>query len=144
VTAICHAVVVELAGRPSFANYLKMIAIRNELRASEESRYHYSFVAIEASIWPFVDEPKTKVDLQIQIVKSAWTVYFADLRQHTTLSILAHFQNGDQQKTSYTDDERMSKFQLQRPSQTRATSIFVVISLRFFVTHFRDALPSLL
>jgi len=48
VAAICHAVIVELAGRPSLGNDLKMI--RNEFRASEESRYHYSFVAIEASI----------------------------------------------------------------------------------------------
>jgi len=62
---------------------------------------------------PFVDKPKTKVDLQIQIVKSAWTVYFADLWQHLTLSVLAHFQNGYQQKTSNTDDERVSKFQRQ-------------------------------
>jgi len=42
---------------------------------------------------------------------------FADLRQHLTLSIVhANFQNGDQQKTSNTDDERVYKFQLQRPS----------------------------
>jgi len=54
------------------------------------------------------------------------TVCFADIRQHLTLSILAHFQNGDQQTMSNTDDERVSKFQLQRPSQK--------ISLRFFVT----------
>jgi len=46
VAAICHAVVVQLAGRPSLGNDLKMIAIRNEFRASEESRYYYSFVAI--------------------------------------------------------------------------------------------------
>jgi len=77
---------------------------------------------------PFVDEPKTKVDLQIQIIESTWTVYFTDLWQHLTLSILAHFQNGDKQKMSNTDDEHVSKFQLQRPLQTRATSIFVVIS----------------
>jgi len=32
---------------------------------------------------------------------------FADLRQHLTLSILAHFQNGDQQKPPNTDDERV-------------------------------------
>jgi len=50
VTAICHDVAVELAGRPSLGNDLKMIAIRNEFRASEESRYHYSFLAIEASV----------------------------------------------------------------------------------------------
>jgi len=50
VAAICHVVVMELAGRPSLGNDLKMIAIRNEFRASEESRYHYSFVAIEASV----------------------------------------------------------------------------------------------
>jgi len=50
VAAICHAVVVELAGRPSLGNDLKMIAIRNEFRAGEETRYHYSFVAIEASV----------------------------------------------------------------------------------------------
>jgi len=50
VAAICHAVVVELAGRPSLGNDLKRIATRNEFRASEESRYHYSFVAIEASV----------------------------------------------------------------------------------------------
>jgi len=50
VAAICHAVVVELAGQPSLGSDLKMIAIRNEFRASEESRYHYSFVAIEASV----------------------------------------------------------------------------------------------
>jgi len=37
VAAICHAVVVELADRPSLGNDLKMIAIRNEFRASEES-----------------------------------------------------------------------------------------------------------
>jgi len=135
---------VELAGRPSLGNDLKMIAIRNEFRASEESRYHYSFRGNRSERRPFVDEPKTKVDLQIQIVESTWTVYFADLWQHLTLSILAHFQNGEQQKTSNTDDERVSKFQLQRPSQTCATSIFVVISLRFFVTHYRDTLPSLL
>jgi len=42
--------IVELAGRPSLGNDLKMIAIHNEFRASEESRYHYSFVAIEASV----------------------------------------------------------------------------------------------
>jgi len=50
VAAICHAVVVKLAGRPSLGIDLKTIAIRNEFRASEESRYHYSFVAIEASV----------------------------------------------------------------------------------------------
>jgi len=50
VAAICHAVVVELAGRPSLGNDLKMTAIRKEFRASEESRYHYSFVVIEASV----------------------------------------------------------------------------------------------
>jgi len=52
VAAICHAVVVELAGRPSLGNDLKMkiIVIRNEFRASEESRYHYSFMVIEASM----------------------------------------------------------------------------------------------
>jgi len=43
-------------------------------------------------------------------------------------SILAHFQNGDQQKTSNTDNERVSTFQLQRPSQKN--------SLRFFVMDF--------
>jgi len=48
--AICHAVVVELAGQPSLGDDLKIIAIRNEFRASEESRYHYSFMAIEASV----------------------------------------------------------------------------------------------
>jgi len=41
---------VELVGQPSLGNDLKMIAIRNEFRASEESRYQYSFVAIEASV----------------------------------------------------------------------------------------------
>jgi len=55
------------------------------------------------------------------------TVCFADIRLHLTLSILAHFQNGDQQKTSNTDDERVSKFQLYRPSPKK-------ILLRFFVT----------
>jgi len=30
---------------------------------------------------------------------------YADLRQHLTLLIAANFQNGDQQKTSNTDDE---------------------------------------
>jgi len=50
VAAICHAVAVELASLPSLGNDLKMIAIRDEFRASEESRYHYSFVAIEASV----------------------------------------------------------------------------------------------
>jgi len=54
-------------------------------------------------------------------------VCFVDIRQHLTLSVLAHSQNGDQQKTSNTDDERVSKFQLQRPSQKK-------ISLRYFVT----------
>jgi len=44
-------------------------------------------------------------------------VCFADIWQHLTLSILDHFQNGDQQKTSNTDDECVSKYQLQRPSQ---------------------------
>jgi len=44
---------------------------------------------------------------------------FVDIRQHLTLSILAHFQNGDQQQTSNTDDERVSKFQLQRHSQKK-------------------------
>jgi len=52
-------------------------------------------------------------------------------RQHLTLSILAHFQNGVQQKTSNTNDERLSKFQLQRPSQKN--------SLHFFVTYFRHS-----
>jgi len=47
VAAICRAVVVELASQPSLSNDLKMTAIRNEYRTSEESRYH---VAIEASI----------------------------------------------------------------------------------------------
>jgi len=41
-----------------------------------------------------------------------------------TLSIVANFQNGDQQKTSNTDDERVSKFQLQRPSTYAQESIF--------------------
>jgi len=52
VAAICHAVIVELAGRPSLSNNLKMIAIRNEYKASEESRtqYHFSFVAIEVNV----------------------------------------------------------------------------------------------
>jgi len=51
VATICHAVVVvELAGRPSLGNDLKMIAIRNKFKAHEESRYHNSFVAIEASV----------------------------------------------------------------------------------------------
>jgi len=50
VAAICDAVVVELAGRPNLGNDLKMIAIRNEFTASEESRCHYSFVSIEASV----------------------------------------------------------------------------------------------
>jgi len=50
VAAICHAVVVELAARARLGNDLKMIAIRNEFRASEESQYHYSFVTIEASV----------------------------------------------------------------------------------------------
>jgi len=59
---------------------------------------------------PFVDEPKTKVDLQIQIVESTWTVYFADLRQYLTLSILAHFQNGDKQKTSNTSTNACPNF----------------------------------
>jgi len=133
VAAICHAVVVELAGRPTLGNDLRMIAIRNEFRES----ILLFLRGDRTERRRFVDEPKTKVDLQIPIVESAWTVYFADLRQHLTLSILAHFQNRDQQKTSNTDDERVSKFQLQRPSQICATSIFVVISLRFFVTHFR-------
>jgi len=35
------------------------------------------------------------------------------------LSILAHFQNGDQQKTSNTDDERVPQFQLQRHTQKK-------------------------
>jgi len=46
---------------------------------------------------------------------------FVDLRQLLTLSILANFQNGHQQKTSNTDDERVCKFQLQRPSQKNFT-----------------------
>jgi len=41
---------------------------------------------------------------------------FVDLRQHLTLSTLDNFQNGDQQKTSNTDDERASKFHIQRHS----------------------------
>jgi len=56
VAAICHAVVVELAGRPSLGNDLKMIAIRNKFRASEDSRYHYTFVATEASVGPLLSK----------------------------------------------------------------------------------------
>jgi len=48
-------------------------------------------------------------------------VCFADIRQPLTLSI-----NGDRQKTSNTNDKRVSKFQLQRLRKK--------ISLRFFVT----------
>jgi len=112
VAAICHAVIVELAGRPSLGSDLKMIAIHPDNESEHGDRSERR---------PFVNEPKTKVDLQIQIVESAWTVYFADLRQHLTLSILAHFQNGDQQKTSNTDDEHMSKFQLQTTTTTTTT-----------------------
>jgi len=50
VAAICRAVIVELASQPSLGNDVKMIVIRNEFRASEESRYHYSFVATEVSV----------------------------------------------------------------------------------------------
>jgi len=57
-TAICHAVVVELAGRPSLGSNLKMIAICNEFRASEESQYHYSFVPIEASVGRLSTSPR--------------------------------------------------------------------------------------
>jgi len=60
VATICHAFVVELAGRHSLGNDLKMIAIRNEFRASEESRYHYSFVAIEASVGRLSMSPRPK------------------------------------------------------------------------------------
>jgi len=45
-------------------------------------------------------------------------------RRHLTLSILAHFQNGNQQKTSKTDDERVSKCQLQRPSPKKFVMLF--------------------
>jgi len=37
---------------------------------------------------------------------------------------MANFQNGDQQKTSNTDDERVCKFQLQRPSQKEKFNAF--------------------
>jgi len=58
VAAICHAIVVELAGRPSLGNDLKMIAIRNEFTASEESRYDYSFVVIEVSVGRLSKSPR--------------------------------------------------------------------------------------
>jgi len=38
------------------------------------------------------------------------------IEQHITLSILDNFKNEDQQKMSNTDDERVCKFQLPRPS----------------------------
>jgi len=60
---------------------------------------------------------------------------FADLRQHITLSILANFQNEDQQKTLNTDDERVSKFQLQRPLQKK----FVTLCRDGFREYFRHA-----
>jgi len=49
---------------------------------------------------------------------------FRHTQRCASLSILAHFQNGDQQKTSNTDDERVSKFQLQRPSQKNFVTLF--------------------
>jgi len=48
----------------------------------------------------------------------------ANFWQHLTLSILANFQNGDQQKMANSDDERVSKFQLQRPSQKKIRYAF--------------------
>jgi len=50
---------------------------------------------------------------------------------HLTLSILTHFQNVDQQNTSNNNDERVSKFQLQRPSSKNL--------LRYFMTYFRHS-----
>jgi len=60
VAAICHAVVVELAGRPSLGNDLKMIAIHNDFRAREDSRHHYSFVAIESSVGRLSTSPRPR------------------------------------------------------------------------------------
>jgi len=51
------------------------------------------------------------------------------------LTLKKNFQNGDQQKTSNTDDERVSKFQLQRPSNKKN---FVTTSVTL-----RKLLPSL-
>jgi len=48
-------------------------------------------------------------------------------RRHTAASnssILAHFRNGGQQKPSNIDDERVSKFQLQGPSQKNFVTLF--------------------
>jgi len=59
VTAICHAVIVELAGRPNLGNDLKMIAIRNEFTVSKESRY-YSFEAMEASLGHLSTSPRPR------------------------------------------------------------------------------------